>query len=348
VAPTRGNSRTSTPVGESPAPSSTISSLFSRALSLGGTPTGPPSSFNPSEPSYSSRPFGLLTPRGRGRLARQRSLESSDSLSPAGPAPGPPFFGPPGSRPGLPRRLSEGGEEAGSFMSGAASPAMGTPTSQGYIVGGGNIGGPPPLSMQRPPRPRFRPPYPPRGPILRGRSFGEGQQPPTMYGPLSTSASFHNRPVTPQVATPVSWRYPGGGSIPASSPAGSYAGSAKYHLSSLSSSGVFSMSQNFPTLESVSAPEDAGLSSGHESGGSRPRDSSLYPRVLVSDGESRDQCPPLADSAPSGPPSVHGGSFENKVHLLDPRSAARRSSAGSVSGGGPNASVAGSGRRRMD
>ena len=108
------------------------------------------------------------------------------------------------------------------------------------------------------------------------------------------------------------------------------------------------MSQNFPTLESVSAPEDAGLSSGHESGGSRPRDSSLYPRVLVSDGESRDHCPPLADSAPSGPPSVHGGSFENKVHLLDPRSAARRSSAGSVSGGGPNASVAGSGRRRMD
>jgi len=175
-------------------------------------------------------------------------------------------------------------------MSGAASPAAVTPNSQGYIV---STSGGPPMAMQRPPRPRFRPPYPPRGPILhRGRSFGD-VQPPTLYGPLSTSASFHNRPVTPQVATPVSWRYPGGGSIPASSPAGSYAGSAKYPLSSLSSSGVFSMSQNFPTLESVSAPEDAGQSSGHESGGSRPRDSSLYPRVLVSDGESRDQCPPL-------------------------------------------------------
>ena len=315
VAPTRGNSRTGTPVGGSPAPSSTISSIFSRALSLGGTPTGP-GSYNPSD-TYTSRPFGLLTPRGRGRLARQRSLESSESLSPAGPAPGgPPFYGPTGPpRPQVPRRLSEGGEEAGSIVSGTASPNAGTPTNQaGYIVGGSG----PPLSMQRPPRPRFRPPYPPRGPIIRGRSFGEGQ-PPTMYGPLSTSASFHNRPVTPQIATPVSWRYPGGGSIPASSPAGSYAGSTKYPLSSLSSSGVFSMSQNFPTLESVSAPEDAGLSSGQESGGSRPRNSTLYPRVLVSDGEARDQCPPLSD-ATTAPP---GGSFESKIHLLDPRSAAR-------------------------
>jgi hypothetical protein len=170
---------------------------------------------------------------------------------------------------------------------------------------------------------------------------------------MSTSASFHNRPVTPQIATPVSWRPPGGagsgggGSIPASSPAGSYAGSAKYPLSSLSSSGVFSMSQNFLTLESVSAPEDAGLSSGHESGGSRSRDSNLYPRVLVSDGEARDLCPPLVNP-PSAPPSVHGGSLEGKLQLLDPRSAVRRSSAGSV-GANPIAPAPGNGgRRRMD
>ena len=334
VAPTRGNSRSTTPVGlaSSPAPSSTISSIFSRALSLGGTPTGPPS-FIPSDPN---RAFGLLTPRGRGRLARQRSLESSDSLSPAGPGPGQAFFGP---RPPISRHLSEGGEEAGSVRSNAPSPSA----HQGYIVGG------PPVGMQRPPRPRFRPPYPPRGPMLpRGRSFGD-VPPPTLYGTLTTSASFHNRPVTPQIATPVSWRHPGsggGGSIPASSPAGSYAGSAKYPLSSLSSSGVFSMSQNFPTLESASAPEDAGLSSGHESGGSRTRDSCLYPRVLVSDGESRDQCPPLANP-PSAPPSIHSGSFESKLHLLDPRSAARRSSSGSV-GAGPVSSGPVSGRKRMD
>ena len=99
------------------------------------------------------------------------------------------------------------------------------------------------------------------------------------------------------------------------------------------------MSQNFPTLESVSAPEDAGLSSGHESGGSRTRDSCLYPRVLVSDGESRDQCPPLANP-PSAPPSIHSGSFESKLHLLDPRS-------GSV-GAGPVSSGPVSGRKRMD
>ena len=345
VAPTRVSSRTTTPVASaiSPAPSSTISSIFSRALSLGGTPTGPPSFM----PGDQSRTFGLLAPRGRGRLARQRSLESSDSLSPAGPGPGSGFFGP---RPPISRRLSEGGEEAGSMAPTAHSPSLGTPTAQGYIVSGS---GGPPMGMQRAPRPRFRPPYPPRGPMLpRGRSFGD-VPPPSLYGSLSTSASFHNRPVTPQIATPVSWRHPGsnsggggGGSIPASSPAGSYAGSTKFPLSSLSSSGVFSMSQNFPTLESVSAPEDAGLSSGHESGGSRTRDSNLYPRVLVSDGESRDQCPPLANP-PSAPPSIHGGSFESKLHLLDPRSAARRSSAGSV-GTGPALTGPTTARRRMD
>jgi hypothetical protein len=189
VAPTRVNSRTGTPVGSSPAPSSTISSIFTRALSLGGTPSGP-GPFLPSD-QYMVRPFGLLSPRGRGRLARQRSLESSDSLSPAGPTPVPPHGSP---RPPMVRGLSEGGEEPYRPVTpGQSISAVATPTSGPGGYGLQN-------AMPRQMRPRFRPPYPPRGPPLhRGRSFGDNPAPSPMFRPMSTSASFHNRPVTPQV-----------------------------------------------------------------------------------------------------------------------------------------------------
>ena len=92
-------SRVSTPQNQPPSPATSISSLFSKAMSLAGTPTNNyPSTSYPSTrprppfgvfPSSSMAATSMATPmsasgsRQRGGITRQRSLESSDS----GPSP---------------------------------------------------------------------------------------------------------------------------------------------------------------------------------------------------------------------------------------------------------------------
>ena len=273
-----GASNLSTPQNQQlPSPAtSTISSLFSKAMSFAGTPTMPnrprPPNTRPPLLSYQSTAGG----RGRGSITRQRSLDSSDSgLSPCGY----PSSMRPQSRlgmtpPSLMRHRSEGGEDDhASIMSGGEA----TPTATAPF----------PLSPSTYQRqsPRLTRPMPIRGrgpmprPYLsRGRSLGES---PTPIG-VSSSISFHNAVSQSNAATPIRSTFIEGVAFPP--PPSSSASSSRLHL------------------ESMSAPEDAY----HEA----PPFSSLYPRVLVSDSEARDICPPLSDNL---------GGVADKSRLMDPR-----------------------------
>jgi hypothetical protein len=274
---------------------STISSLFSKAMSFAGTPTMPTRprpSTSGSRPPYAMMSSGSRG--GRGGITRQRSLDSSDSgLSPCGY----PSSMRPQSRlgmapPSLSRhRSAEGGDEldhASNMSGGEATPTATVPFPLS------------PSAYQRQ-SPRFRPPnlrggYGPAGgrgqssprPYLtRGRSLGES--PTSMVG-VSSSISFHNRPVTSSVAaTPIRSTFIEG--VPG--------------LAATPPSSCSRMMRHPGAIESMSAPEDAY----HES------PSSLYPRVLVSDSEARDVCLPLSD----GPMGLH-----DKSRLMDPRSMAGR------------------------
>ena len=160
-------SRVSTPQNNQPiSPAASISSLFSKAMSLAGTPTNTYPSTRPRPP------FGLYPSSSRGGrsigITRQQSLESSDS----GPSPCgyPSTFRAPSrlgmAPPPLTRhRSAEGDDECASIFSGGeATPTASIPFS------------PSALNQQRF-RPRFRG-DPSSGPsprpyLSRGRSFGD-------------------------------------------------------------------------------------------------------------------------------------------------------------------------------
>ena len=157
-----GGSNVSTPqnVPVSPAASS-ISSLFSKAMSLAGTPTNP---FPlPPRPRAPSRPVGV-------NVVRQRSLDSSDSGMPS-----PSYPMRPQSRMARHMPMDDDPQSGGE-----ATPTVAFPTPTYHPSPAG------------PPQPRFRPPI--RGPrpyLTRGRSLGDS-------GPLSpgvsSSLSFQSRP----------------------------------------------------------------------------------------------------------------------------------------------------------
>lgn len=301
-------SELSTPQNHPASPAaSTISSLFSKAMSFAGTPTMPPGGGRPRP-----QPTNNLVYSGRGRgggaaggISRQRSLDSSDSgLSPCGY----PSSMRPQSRlgmapPPLSRHRSEGGDQElqdqePSVMSGGEA----TPTATAPFPIS-------PSSTYQRQSPRFRPsaavtsvsmqqqrgasstnasgrgnimspasrPY-----LTRGRSLGES--PTSAAIGVSSSISFHNRPVTSSVAaTPIRSTF----------------------IEGVSFTPPNSTSRDRLHIESMSAPEDAY----HEP----LPPSSLYPRVLVSDSEARDICPPLSDN-------LGLGVAADKSRLMDPRS----------------------------
>lgn len=295
-----GGSELSTPQNHPASPAaSTISSLFSKAMSFAGTPT------MPAPPTAGrSRTNNLVYSGGRGRgggqaISRQRSLDSSDSgLSPCGY----PSSMRPQSRlgmapPPLNRHRSEGGDqelhhhldqEASVIMSGGEA----TPTATAPFPIS-------PSSTYQRQSPRFRPsaaamrsggsgrgmspasrPY-----LTRGRSLGDS--PGSAAIGVSSSISFHNRPVTSSVAaTPIRSTF----------------------IEGVSFTPPYSSSRDRLHIESMSAPEDAY----HEP----PPPSSLYPRVLVSDSEARDICPPLSDNLMGSGLGVAA----DKNRLMDPRS----------------------------
>lgn len=151
--------------------------------------------------------------------------------------------------PPLSRHRSEGGDDDhASILSGGEA----TPTAPFPM--------PSPTTYQSTP-PRFRPPFRGRGgprPFLsRGRSL-EASSP--MMG-LTSSISFHSRPVTSSVATPM-----------------------HYNANIMTTPTYYDY---HAPLESMSAPEDAYTHSDH---------APIYPRVLVSDSEARDVCPPLSEA----------------------------------------------------
>ena len=294
----------------SPAASS-ISSFFSKAMSIASTPPTNYPSTRPRPPFGvypSTGPAPSLPSNGRsggGRavgLTRQRSLESSDSgPSPCGGYPST-FAAPGGGRapsrlgmapPPLTRqaRSAEIEDECASILSGGeATPTASIPYSPSASY-----------NQQRF-RPRFRgdplgPSPSPRPYLSRGKSLGES---PT-FPSLPPSFSFHNRPITSNVATPMSVR--------------SMTNSITASIGSIT--GSLSMGSHNPppppaptkgsvsrlNMEVMSAPEDTY----HDA-----TPSSLYPRVLVSDSEARDICPPLSDR---GPPGLH----PDTSRLMDPR-----------------------------
>ena len=169
-----------------------------------------------------------------------------------------------------------------------------------YISGGEDTPTAPfplsPSSYQRQsPRPFHRPPFrggsgrgsytgQPRPYLSRGRSLDHHGITPG-GGVVSSSISFHNPPVTSNVATPIRSTF--------------IEGMAR-------SSAETSNPIRIP-IESMSAPEDAY----HE-----VTPSTLYPRVLVSDSEARDICLPLSDSAHIGGMAASAADMNR---LMDPR-----------------------------
>ena len=316
------NSGTSSPQREalSPAPSSTISSLFSKAMSFGGaTPTGTPKNLLPSSVgsrtgqrqsslfdrtgSVLGRPFSnLLSPRtetnpryNTPHLPRQRSLESSESVSPSGSSH---YMG--GSsryRGHMVRRRSEGGENAGSYLSdvgeGSLSSYPDGPSSsmlRTTILGGNTISS---AGIQGPTPQRFRPPFnraggppPPRGvgrgmrsrpPFLsRGRSMDTPSSTNLLYSPsLSPSVSLQSGPNTV-------------GSITSSQPSVSIMSSNFATSTAVSTiANEMPLSRQFSGVSHVdymSAPEGGGWGSGYESAGGLERErnaSNLYPHVNI-------------------------------------------------------------------
>ena len=315
------NSGTSSPQRDatSPAPSSTISSLFSKAMSFGGvTPTGTPKNIVPSSVGSRSgyrqsslfertgsalgRPFSnLLSPRteanpryGTQNLPRQRSLESSESVSPSGSS----HFMGGGSRyrGQLIRRRSEGGEDAGSYLSDVGEGSLTSypegPSSmlRTTMLGGNTIssGG-----LQGTTPQRFRPPFnraggmpPPRGvgrgmrsrpPFLsRGRSMDTPTSSITPYSPsLLPSSSFQ----------PSSHAL---GNITSSQPSTSLMSS---NFPTITASSTIANETPYPrqyggasNTDYMSAPEGGGWGSGYESAGGLERDrfaSNLYPHVNI-------------------------------------------------------------------
>ena len=325
-------------------PAASISSLFSKAMSIAGTPTysyanPPTTSQRPRPPPLGMYPSSMSS-RPRGSITRQRSLESSDS----GPSPCgyPSNFRAPsrlgmiggdegggGQHPQLIRHRSEGGDDdCLSILSGGeATPTASIPFSPSATAGYNRY------------RPRFRGAAAttssigpctaeqemyhhtpgggggpkPRPPFLtRGHSLGESP----VFPSLPPSFSFHNRPITSNVATPMSVQ-----SL-TESITGSITALTGSITGSLSLSGGHAPPPPpAPTkggtplrlnMEVMSAPEDTY----HDI-----TPSSLYPRVLVSDSEARDMCPPLMYPHSDDNRGMVGGSMgqPDMTRLMDPR-----------------------------
>ena len=340
--------------------SSTISSLFSRALSLAGTPTaastlldGVSNVAGRRRPATASN-TPVHTPTGsasigfgitsRGRLERGSSLDR-----PSGPPPPPSM----GNRPGLGGGFNNSSSNSSIISRANIIAGMGglsrqvslestESVSQSMLMGGGGSSGggrrtpsvtpthnPSMLRRRRseggdiaidpfdPAPPSSRPPssYAQQryyyynnnnnsGTNRGGRYYGQHHNNQRRF---PNSASFHSRPVV-------------------SPHSGAGSGIVSPYL----------VSSRF-VQESMSAPEDAG-DGGHDSavessasfgGGTTTgvgrKSHNLYPRVLVSDGEARDLCPPLHESV--GGESAGGNNNNNasslrRQSLLDPRTAA--------------------------
>ena len=353
-----------------PSASSTISSLFSRALSLAGTPTAPQPSSLPAATSHHVTPLStpttqrnpllrsatavnspvhgqsgnlaimqkvgsssyaggshLLGGRGRGRIERVQSLDrpspnygpisSSGLLSPRMNL---------GVSGGLSRQRSLESTESGppDLMSGYRTPSeVGTPvgvppgsrphsrsaTSRRRSEGGDIIDpfGPAPS----------RTGY--RHPLTRGHSTASSSPSGTGGGRL-----FQNPSST--LSSPRSGHFPSSGSF-------QRPGSSAAQIMSSNQGGRLNFLPNssFVVSESMSAPEDAGGIMGRNrlrsvspaGSGPTPGTYNLYPRVLVSDGEARDLCPPLQDTPPTSG-NISGGDPSRRGSFLDPKTAARR------------------------
>ena len=403
------NSGTSSPQRDapSPAPSSTISSLFSRAMSFGaGTPTGTPKTIVPS--STGGRPFyrqsslfdkqgavlgrpysNVLSPRTETgprytshNLPRQRSLESSEySVSPSGGTgyligTGPSRY----TRGSLVRRRSEGGEDAGSYLSdigesnfGLYPEATTSSTLRTTMLGGIQV---PTIGSQGPQSQRFRPPFnrgtgiypPPRGAVRGMRSrppfLSRGRSMDTPYSShlspsLLTNPSVHQLSVTTQPHTSMSYTNIESGGI------GGIVGS-QVHSSRMQT-------------DYMSAPEGGGWASGYESSGGLDRDTTiknLYPRVHITDSgpfgrndqqkepfSSFDDHPVLSSTSVPNTFSTMSYTATNTAQpgvvrssLLDPRSAAHSAapSSGLTMSGTlgtnvtPGSSAGGVTRRKLD
>ena len=199
--------------------------------------------------------YGGRGPSGRARmqLPRQRSLESSESLSPAGP-------------PQM-SRLSMG------TSAGAGSGTLTRGVSEGLR------NDPPPTSSYHP---QGGATVRRRGILTRGMSMGSSAP------AFPNSASFHTGPVSAHLSTSFG--------------------------RNMGSSGYLGGPRDRVHLETASAPEDVvELPHGHghdylghdSVSGGRREVGSLYPRVLVSDSEARDLCPPMLDTKAH---SDHGAS----------------------------------------
>ena len=316
------NSGTSSPHRDapSPAPSSTISSLFSRAMSFGTTtPTGTPKGVMPpsvgSRAGYRqssliertssalSRPFSNIlsphtetTPRYTSRqLPRQRSLESTESVSPCGS--GNLIGGASRYRSQYGRRRSDGGEDAGSYLSDIGENNMGSypegassSTLRTTLLGRSQL---PHLGPIGPHSQRFRPPYsrtggipPPRGagrgmrsrpPFLsRGRSMDTPTSHISPYTPsLHSSASNHQGPSVSKIMVSTQ---PATSGISSSIVSGITASTIGGETSSRGLYGGPSQP------DYMSAPEGGGWGSGYESAGGWEGSSTvqnLYPRVHI-------------------------------------------------------------------
>ena len=230
-----------TPTGSS---SSGIRGRFERVASLdrtgvhGGGGGGSSLSLTQSQQYHhtSSSPLSARTPR-TSQLPRQRSLESSESLSPAGP-------------PQICRLPLRSSEVPGGSYSGRGA-------AVGHRGGGGAL-------------------------FLRSSSTA-----------FPSSASFHTGPVSAHLSTAVG--------------------------RNMGSSGHLGSARERFHLETASAPEDvaefplsydaAGGGGGRGVAGNTngARGGSLYPRVLLSDGEARDLCPPMLDTRAHSDHGTSGG-----------------------------------------
>lgn len=307
----------------SPAPSSTISSLFSKAMSFGGgTPTGTPKNIVPSSvggrPGYRQsslfertgsvlgRPFtNLLSPHTESgsrytshQLPRQRSLESSESVSPCGS--GHTMGGVSRYRGQLIRRRSEGGEDAGSYMNDIGDSIMGSypeyqPSSalRTTMLGGPQM---PHFSIQNSQPQRYRPPFNRTGGIPPPRGGGRGMRsrPPFLSrGRSMDTPTSHITPYSPSLQPSASTQQDSNLSNQISSVTSS--GVVTYTIPSNLSSGITTstIGNEFPSqrqysgriqTDYMSAPEGGGWGSGYESTGGVDANktiSSLYPRVHI-------------------------------------------------------------------
>ena len=339
----RMTSGASTPLA-TPSASSTISSLFSRAMSIGGgvTPTNPGPGGGL---SYPSTPPAVITSPGQRGFARggRARFERGTSLDRALPSVGEigggrgfgfnPRMGMAGG--GVYRQRSlEGSADSlpANYMmmmggrrtptlpmssssphpppSSASSSSFGMPRNpllRRLSEGGENVEI---RSFQRQFGSPGRGPHPPAGvkqfPPGRGgfhrtmstSAMGVGS---TTAGMFSSSASFSSRPGS-QVSTPMS---------------------ANAQPLAFRRSNLF-------VHESMSAPEDAGGRESASEGHPEPS-GGHYPRVLVSDSEARDLCPPLSASESQAFSSAGGAGYSQaylpqrrqSAGLLDPRTARR-------------------------